>query len=162
MDVIKKTELNSANSSKRRKCDRLVADGRVCINGVVAVSGDRMMAPDEVTLDGRPFAVAATHAVCCARDCPALGRRVPNGRFYCRWHRLQYFLLTQVKQVHREAQNPACQPCIVQERNYGYYPMSSRPRVPLPDNLQLALDRLYRDCNLSNGYAEMDKNQRTK
>ena len=41
----------------RREADRLVTDGRVTINGVVAKAGDRVEAGDQVELDGRPFAV---------------------------------------------------------------------------------------------------------
>lgn len=50
----------------RRESDRLVAGGRVCINGAVAVPGDRVTAQDEVTLDGKPFAAAAAFAAAVA------------------------------------------------------------------------------------------------
>ena len=43
----------------RRETDRLVADGRVQINGVLATPGDRVLEGDRVTLDGEPFAPSA-------------------------------------------------------------------------------------------------------
>ena len=41
----------------RREADRLVASGRVAINGVRASNGDRVTAGDAVTLDGAPFSL---------------------------------------------------------------------------------------------------------
>ena len=41
----------------RREADRLVASGRVAINGAPASPGDRVGLTDSVTLDGRPFAL---------------------------------------------------------------------------------------------------------
>ncbi len=39
----------------RRAADQLVADGRVLLNGAVAVAGDRVLPGDEVALDGVPW-----------------------------------------------------------------------------------------------------------
>ena len=46
----------------RRETDRLVADGRIGINGQPATPGDRVMAGDSVTLDGKPFDSASAFA----------------------------------------------------------------------------------------------------
>lgn len=50
----------------RRETDRLVAAGRVSINGVTATPGDRVLPGDRVTLDGRAFAAASAFAAAAA------------------------------------------------------------------------------------------------
>lgn len=51
------TSLNKWISSKgycsRREADRIIADGRVTLNGVVAVKGNRVAPGDEVLVDGK-------------------------------------------------------------------------------------------------------------
>lgn len=52
-----------AGAGSRRRCEELIAAGRVAVNGVVARLGDRVGPEDVVTLDGRRVMVAAEREV---------------------------------------------------------------------------------------------------
>ena len=45
--------LSEAGVCSRREADRMLADGRVCIDGVMAQAGAKVMPGMEVTVDGR-------------------------------------------------------------------------------------------------------------
>lgn len=50
--------LADAGIASRRKCEELIAAGRVTVNGVIAALGAVVMEGDEVLLDGKPVAPA--------------------------------------------------------------------------------------------------------
>lgn len=49
--------ISESGFCSRREADRLVEQGKVCINGVKALMGDRVLPGQRVTVNGRPIAV---------------------------------------------------------------------------------------------------------
>ncbi len=55
--------LARAGAGSRRRCEELIAAGRVRVNGAVATLGDRVGSTDKIALDGRLLSVAAEREV---------------------------------------------------------------------------------------------------
>lgn len=53
--------LSECGASSRREADRLIEEGRVKINGLMAKIGDKVVPGDEVTLDGKPISLKENH-----------------------------------------------------------------------------------------------------
>ena len=100
----------------RREADRIVADGRVTLNGRVAVAGDRVRPSDDVTLDGVPFAAAPAFAAaggrwrivalvtaCCGLRCRRRRRRLRTKFSAACRRRLRRRRRRQLASIHAQA-----------------------------------------------------------